>query len=343
MRPLLVLLLIAAYAAAEAPAPGQVEKVKEVVGPEAWALLPEWRQKMILQRYRRFLKAPPEAREEIRRGGLREHLIKPSHRFDLQELPDPLREELRRLPPEARPLAGKLVLMRLRHLRLDRNLALLPFEQRRPMFRRLFPEPFDPAQARKGHREFQRLLAKAMASRARKQLKKEEKKLGRHLSREERNRLVRALTRGEEERTVKAISKELARLRSVKPKKMRNALERSGFHLLERIQLYATPRQRELIRYASQPEKCPLLDFSWMGPRPEPGPRPEDPARRRHWDAARADLQRWKKDFQTLAWIELFTEAGFPPRIVLHLSASSSPEELFRAIQALYAGKRPPR
>jgi hypothetical protein len=323
MRRSLALLLLIGAAVAGGPGrlPGEEQRalIEAVGGAQVWGALPGWRQRMIAHRWRHYRAAPPEHRAEIERQGLRGYLIKPADEFGLHRLPQVLRKDLEGVPPEVRDLAGKLVLVRLRQLRLDRHLALVPFQDRRPLFRRLFPEPFDLTLARKARVQLDRQVVASLGRRARERVRELEQTAGRELSREERRKLVRALAAGLEQRVIERVRKELLRFRSRQPGKVRKILEREGFFLLDRIQLFATPRQRELIRYALSPEECPLLDPDLMGPRPE----------------EQNERKRWERDFRTLARVDLLSEAGFPPEMVLHLASSSSPEDFYRAVKHL--------
>jgi len=319
-------LCLAAAVAAQEPEPRgdeSIARVTEILGQERWAQLPRWRQEMIVERWRRFTELSDERQKEIRDGGLAEFLVKPEHDFGPGRLPPRLREFVARLPAEVRGPAGKLVVMRLRQHRLDRNLALLPREQRRGFFRRLFPEPFEAEQARIASGDLDAEIAKVMAARVRRRLREEEEKRGAPYEGEARisraSEMIREVTREEEESVNERILSELARLGSRDGRGAREFLEREGFYAFERIELVATPRQRELVRYALRPEDCPFLDFPCMGERPS------EPRQSR----------RWEEDFRVLARLDLLTEAGFPHEVVLHLAASGSPEDLFRAVKAL--------
>ncbi len=328
MRPLPVILLLWLAAAAPAQEPGAradgaLAPPAEILGQERWAELPPWRQEMIAERWRRFAELSPERQREIREGGLAEYLVKPEHDFGTGRLPPRLRDFVARQPAEVRSLAGKLVVMRLRQHRLDRNLALLPREQRRDHFRRLFPEPFESEQARSASGELDAEIAKVMAARVRTRLREEERKRGAPYEGEARitraSEMIREVTREEEESINERILTELSRLGKRDGRAAREFLEREGFYAFERIELVATPRQRELVRYAMRPEDCPFLDFPCLGERPQ------EPRQRR----------RWEEDFRVLARLDLLTEAGFPTEVVLHLAASGSQEDLFRAVKAL--------
>jgi hypothetical protein len=323
MRRILVLLLLAGSVAAGGPGRLTPEErqalITAVGGNRVWGELPGWRQRMITHRWLRYRTAAPEQRAEIERHGLRAYLIKPADEFGLQRLPPDLREDLERVPRGVRDLAGKLVLVRLRQLRLDRHLALVPFEARRGLFRRLFPEPFDPSQAHRARGQLDRKVVASLVRRAGERIRDVERTQGRELSEEERRDVVRALAAELEQQVVDRVRKELLRFRSRHPGKVRQMLEREGFFLLDRIRLFATPRQRELIRYALSPEDCPLVDPEFLGPRPED----------------RAERKRWERDFRILARVDLLSEAGFPPEMVLHLASSSSPEDFHRAVKRL--------
>jgi hypothetical protein len=318
-RALLVICLAAPVArAGEAALTGeQRAAVVGLFGEEAWGGMPPWRQRMILDRYALFLRQGDRKREAIERVGLREFLLVQSR--DEEKLPRRLAEGARSLPPELRPLAEKFAAVRLRQLRLDRSLARLPMEERRAMFLKLFPEPFDQEAAHAAFEQLRRLEAKSFAHALRGEV-------GRDDTKDERRALVRDAVRAEEERILDRVRAELARLEGVHPERARAFLDRSLASDLENLR-FVTPRQRELIRYAIRPEECPLIDPDFLGPRPE------DPEERRLWES----------DFRLLARLDLLSEAGFGREMVLHLAGAGSPEDFLRAIQALRRPPSPPR
>ena len=338
LRYLLVVLTVAPFVwgaegGAELSAVQETELIGAVGGTELWDGLPEWRRRTLRQRYLKFVAKSPDEQRQIRSRGLREYLIRPGKKHGLRRLPEPLRAEIRRLPEPVRAEAAKLVTMRLHQLRLDRHLSLIPFAERRPMFRRLFPEPFDPTQARIARKELERGVARSLAQRVRDRMAAEERERGAPLDQAQRRGRMRALvkefTHAEEERVLARVHRELEKLASVDPKRARQLLEREGIPALERMQLYLTPRQGELIRYALRPQDCPLLPPDFLGSRPK------DPLERRLWD----------RDFRALARLDLLCEAGLPTEMVLHLAGSGTPEDFFRAVRALRGGpeKRPPQ
>jgi hypothetical protein len=95
---------------------------------------------------------------------------------------------------------------------------------------------------------------------------------------------------------------------------------------LEKLEAFATPRERELIRYILRPRECPFLDLTFLGPPPS------DPA----------DRHLYEEDLQRLARLDLLAETGLPTEIVLHLADTHSPEDFLRAWGELRGG-RPPR
>ncbi|MHC4670021.1 MAG: hypothetical protein ACYTFD_16655, partial [Planctomycetota bacterium] len=315
----LALLLLVAVAAAEGevrPTPEQKAQMVRIVGKKQWGQLPPWRQRMVLERYRRFLRAPERQQAAIRHAGLREFLLQIRGKDKSRHLPPTLGEELGRLAPDARPLAAKLAFMRLRQLRLDRALHHVPLERRWEVFGRLFPEPFDQKMAKRAHAELRNYIKQGVAAKVRKILQAEDLPPAERMKRA--SALVRQATEEEERKVVAKIRKELFRFHGADPKRVRRLLERHGFHLLEQIR-FATPRQRELIRYAFRPDDCPLLDLGFLGPRPG------DPAERRLWE----------RDFRVFARLELLTAAGFPREMVLYLAGTGSPEDFFRAVKML--------
>ncbi len=138
--------------------------------------------------------------------------------------------------------------------------------------------------------------------------------------------MVHAMSSREEQKTLNHVRKEIRRFRSAGGKEIRKVLEKEGYHLLERHPLMRSPRQRELIRYAFRPERCPLVDLRFMGARPS------ETAERRVWD----------RDFRVLARVELLS-GDFPPEMVLHVAAASSPADFFRAVKAYSPSSRPKR
>ncbi|MHC4135634.1 MAG: hypothetical protein ACYTDU_02185 [Planctomycetota bacterium] len=316
MRCTLVLLLLAVTAAAgETPlTPEQKAEVIRIVGEGAWRSLPPWHQQRILKQYVVFLRLPETKQAEIRRDGLRKFLLPQIRRDDKQHrLPQPLRAEVDRLASDVQPLAAKLAYMRLRQLRLDRSLRRLAFEQRWPLFRQLFPEPFDPRVAKRAHHDLRKRVARSIAAEVRARMHAEGLDPEQH-----KKRLVRKAIAEEERQVVERIRKEIFRFQRADPKRVRQLLERHGFWLLERSS-FATPRQSELIRYAFRPHDCPLLDLGWLGPRPE------DPAEDRLWE----------RDYRVFARLELLSEAGFPREMVLYLAGTGSPEDFLRAVKQL--------
>jgi hypothetical protein len=320
MRTLLGLVLLAGLAAA-LDAPPELTRI--FGGPEGWGRIPELRQQEILEAWKRYRQAPEEKRLEIERRGLREYLVRPGKRF---QLPPQLAGELKQLPESVRPIVAKLAVMRLRTLQLDRNLAMIPFERRRPLFDRMFPRHFDREQAHEANAELGRLVSRAMAHRLLERLRAKETAIGRPLTKGEKTQLVREAAAREEQKVLGRIRKEIQRFSRADARTIRAMLEREGYHLLERHKLMRSPRQRELIRYAFRPERCPLIDLSFMGERPS------DPVQRRVWDG----------DFRVLARIELLS-GDFPPEMVLHLAAASSPADFFRAARAFEPVETPRR
>jgi hypothetical protein len=319
MRSVGVLLLLAAAAAAGDPplTPEQKAEVVRVVGEQAWGQLPPWLQAKILKQYAAFLRLPEARRAEIRRGDLRRYLLPQIRRGDeRQGLPRALRAEVDRLAPDAQALAAKLAYMRLRQLRLDRSLRRLPFEQRWPLFQRLFPEPFDPREAKQAYHDLRRNVAKSIAAEVRAHLRTEGLDPAQN-----KKRLVRKAIAEEERQVLEHVRREIFRFQRADPKRVRQLLERQGLWLLERSS-FATPRQSELIRYAFRPHDCPLLDLGWLGPRPE----------------TPAEERLWERDYHVFARLELLTKAGFPREMVLYLAGTGSPEDFLRAVKRLRQG-----
>ncbi|MCZ6787834.1 MAG: hypothetical protein O7E54_11800 [Planctomycetota bacterium] len=313
MRTLVLLLLSATIALAQ----GAPQELQELFGGgEGWGRLSDWHQHEILRVWRHFQRLPEKRQSEIKRRGLREFLVQPGKRF---RLPDPLREEIEQIPEQVRGVARKLAVMRLRTMRLDRALRMVPIDQRRPLFDRLFPRRFERAKAHEAWKDLEQQVSRAMARRALKRIKDKEARLGRSLTTEERAKVVHMLSSAEESKVLARVRKEIRRFRSIRPDQVRRVLAKDGYHLLERHPLMRSPRQRELIRYAFRPSRCPLVDLRFMGPRPT------DAAARRLWD----------RDFRVLARIDLLS-GDFPPEMVLHVAAAGSPADFFRAIKAYH-------
>jgi len=314
-----VLLLLAAGAAAGERGrldDQQRAALVKIVGEAAWNGMPPWRQRLVVDRYGRYLEAPPEKREAVEREGLRAWLLQTPEE---PAVPPPLARAIGRLPPPMRPLAGQFATVRLRQLRLDRGLSHLPFEERRAMFLRLFPEPFVQETAREAYEELRRREAKYFAHRINAELAKDDVPF------EERREVARRAIAEEEGRLVERVRGEIDRLADANPEHARRFVER--FLAAEQDNLrFVTPRQRELVRYAIRPEECPLIDPGFLGPPPD------DPAERRVFE----------NDFRVLARLDLLAEAGFPRELVLHLAGALSHEDFLRAVQSLSRPPGPP-
>lgn len=324
MRAVLLVLLLAAGVALAGP---EAELVQAMGGAAVWGELPRWRQEMIRNRYRQFLHLSEAKRESVRRRGLREYLVRPRRPFGGDKLPAALRRDLERVPPEMRAMVLRTATMRIRQLLLDWSLLRLRMKERWELFRRLYPEPFDPAKAHAASEELRRRLVKSVAARIRAELDKETRARGTPFSRQERRTRTRELlaqaAAAQERRLVERLRRELPSLTSRGPGS--RAGRRAILHL-ERMR-FLTPRQRELLRYALAPQDCPLLDLGCLGPKPG------DPAARRLWES----------DYRLLARLELLSEAGFNREMLLHLASAGSPEDLLRAVQALRSGRRQAR
>jgi len=315
-RAVLVLVLLASAAAAEKArlTEEQRAEVVRLVGEDVWRGMPPWRQRMVLDRYALYLRQADRKRGTIERVGLKAFLLQ---RRDEEKLPRPLAEETRKLPEPLRSRAEKFAAVRLRQLRLDRSLARLPFDERRPMFLRLFPEPFEQEPAHAAFEELRRREARSFAHALREEIGR------RDGTEDERRALVREAVRAEEERILDRVRGELVRLEGAHPERAKAFLD--GFLASDNLR-FVTPRQRELIRYAVRPEECPLIDPDLVGPPPE------DPRERRLFES----------DFRALARLDLLSEAGFGCEMVLHLAAASSAEDFLRAAEAFRRPLDPP-
>lgn len=275
----------------------------------------------MIRRYEKFRSLPKERRESIRAKGLKGFLLEPDDRPDARELPAPLREEIDRMPPEARARAARLLVMRWRQMTLDSALSRIPERaERRQFFRRLFPEPFDAEAARRANRELRerckRIVVEDLVT---PRLRELERERGREMTREERvaaaARLLDEEARAEERRIAERLREEVLRRRE----RGGGAEDRHRLLVFEKIEAFATPRERELIRYALRPEECPFLDLGSLGPPPR------DPAERRLFEADRSHLAR----------LDLLSETSLPTELVLHLADARSAEDLLRAFAGL--------
>jgi len=334
LPPLLLLLLAAPLRAGDgAPAtPEESAAVARLLGEEAWGRLPHWRQQMAVERYRRWRSLPPAERDAWRDGALRGLLLRAPRDEAADLLPEELRAALDALPEEVRALARRLALMRWRQIQLDLALARLPDPaERRAVFLRLFPEPFDAAAARAAHEAFRARLKEVVAWQVLAAVQEEERAAGRALTEEERRaaaaRCVERNAREEERAALEQVRAQVLRVRGREPRRIRAHLERELFHLIEAPDLFLSPRERELVRYALRPEDCPILD---PGVAALLGPAPEAPEARRAWE----------HDFRALARLDLLASMRLPRDLLLHVAACDAPEDLFRALRAL-RGARP--
>lgn len=321
MRAGLILLLLAALAAAQGrpvPSKEQVEEVRKIVGDEDWGRMPEWRRRSIVHRYLRYLGAPAEVRSRLAKKGLKQFLTKPRRSMGKRELPPELAKELDALDPGIRRLAGKLAVVRLRQLRFDRNLSMLPRAERRRWFDRLFPEPFDMDSARKSRLKFERVVARSVAERLKPKLS-QLRDLPDEERRQKQREFVRAHNKTQEDKVLRDVARQVRKLHGVKPEHAQRRLSGEAWLVLDRRGVFATPRQRELIRWSLRPSRCPLLDLGWMGKRPD------ERGARRQWD----------RDVHILGRLELLSDAGLPAETVLHLAAAGSDEEFMRTLEGL--------
>ena len=303
-------LLVAAWPAAAEP-DVDTEVVAGIIG-ETWAQLLPWRQEMVLRKYRHF-KAQPEHKQR-RIKDLRRWLLEPGRTPRRDKLPKELRVMADQLPSGERAKARKFAMMRWRQLELDHALRQLPeLAERRAYFHRLFPEPFDHREARSASRELRKKLIKRYALQFKEQSEERKRKVG---------ELLKERIRKDRERFLRQIEREMKGMLRHGPRGNRRMGR--GFVDLERIQMNATPRERELLRYALRPHECPLLDMRFMG-RP-----PKDRHARRLWEM----------DYRILARLELLSEMNLPREMLLHLAQTGSPEDLLRAFGAVRGGHR---
>ena len=303
-------LLVAARPAAAEP-DVDTEAVARIIGGKAWAQLLPWRQKMVLCKYGRFKEQPEHKQRQIK--DLRRWLLEPSRKPRRDKLPKELRMMIDQLPSDMRLKARKFVMMRWRQLELDHALRQLPeLAERRSYFDRLFPEPYDHREARAASRELRKNLIKRYALQFKEQSEERKQKVG---------ELLKERILMDRERFLRQIEREMrGRLRHGSSGKRMGR----GFIDMERIRMNATPRERELLRYALRPRECPLLDMRFMGRPPR-----DRPARRL-----------WEMDYRILARLELFSEMNLPREMLLHLAQTGSPEDLLRAFRAVRGGHR---
>jgi len=313
VRRALALILLATVATAEGPrlTNAQRRELVEAVDEQTWRALPEWHQRVVAHRFERYLGAPSRIREKIRRKGLRKWLLAKLPP-DPGRLPESLRATIEELPADVRPMATRLVFQRLRQLELDASLRRVPQTERWDVFNARFPEPYDYEKAKAAHARLKSFVVKDVAAEVGRKL------AGRDVGEDEVRRIVQSKIEKEQGRVVDRVRRELFRFRGRDPRGWRRHFEARGFWLVERIR-FATPRQRELIRYALRPQECPLLDLGFLGPRPE-----DREARRL-----------WERDYRVFGRTELLLEARLPREIVLHLAGTGSPADFFRALQRL--------
>ncbi|MFQ5845794.1 MAG: hypothetical protein ACE5JG_12495, partial [Planctomycetota bacterium] len=296
-------------------APATAEEARELAAlltPEVWKDLPEWRQREMLARLRRYRSLPAEKRDRMR-PRLKELLLRPGRMPDVGRLPPALLRSIRQLPRPRRKHAVKYAVVRWRQLQLDRALRRFPdVGRRREWFDRLFPEPFDPKRAREAHdrlRKEQSLLVAAEIRPELEQLDRREPGLQPAQREKRRKELARRLlaerTRVEAERAARRIEPEIRRWFAGR--------EGRRPPILGRSLLKASPRERELIRYALRPRDCP-----WLDPKRLVGPPPRD----------REDRRRWQRDFEILARLDLLSRCRFRVDQALHLAASADEVQL---------------
>lgn len=167
--------------------------------------------------------------------------------------------------------------------------------------------------------ELERRVARAVAARVRERVRGGGDAVPREEFRRRARAAVEEIIRREEQALVEQVGREVRELGDGSPRRVREELHRRGFPALERMRLVLTPRQGELVRWAFDPRRCPLIDPEFLGPAPE------DPAERRAFE----------EDWRILARLDLLSEAGLPVELVLHLAGSVSPEDFLRGVEAL--------
>ncbi|MEE8104556.1 MAG: hypothetical protein V3T86_03375 [Planctomycetota bacterium] len=306
---------------ADKPSENEVAAVVAELGEENWNELLQYRQRMVLHRIRKFRLLSDEKQATIRagEGGLAKWLLAPKRHSGGHQLPHELKRLVGELPEEARADATKLVRFRKRQIELDEALRTLPAEERRTHFDGLFPEPFDRDMARAAKLKLRKRLAERLVELALPRMDAEAAAAG-GWTEGQRKARMRAIYRERAEAATRRLSHELGTGGS--PERRVEHIRRS-LALVEGTRVFASPRERELIRYAMRPEDCPFLDLSFLGPKP---------------DGDRA-ARRWKADFRLLGRLEILGHMNLPPAMLLHLAECGSPEDFLRAMQAV-RGKR---
>jgi len=310
---------------ADKPTEKEIAAVVAALGEENWNELVPYRQRMVVHRFGKFTSLPAEKQTAIRagEGGLAKWLLAPKRRSHGHALPRELQRLVAELPKEVRADATKLARFRRRQIELDGALRALPQGERRAYFDQLFPEPFDRDVARAAKLKLRKRLAQRLVELARPKMDAEEKAAG-GWTKDERKARMRAIYRERAEAATRRLSLDLGSDRS---QKRRAEHIRRSLALIEGTRVFASPRERELIRYAMRPEDCPFLDLSFMGPKP---------------DDERA-ARRFEVDFRLLGRLEILGHMNLPPAMLLHIAESGSPEDFLHAMQAVRGKRAEPR
>ncbi|MCZ6574390.1 MAG: hypothetical protein O7C98_14630 [Planctomycetota bacterium] len=306
--------------------PEEVQAIQEAIGAKAWEAMSDSQKRVTVMRYRQWQRLPAEKRE----GKSPKRFLL---RRDRPHLPRPLVERLEGMDRRQRMVAERFLMMRWRHMEIDDALRRIPFDARWQWFDRLFPEPFDPRAAREANHNLRKFMARQVAMGLRPHvdaaIAEVEQKRGAVLEGADRKKLQDRIARelmkkekhAEETRRVRRLVEELDRWFGADAPRRGSLLP----HVLARNKLRASPRERELIRYALMPGDCPLLD-----PERIAGPLPEDPEA----------LPQWQRDFEVLARLELLSQCRMASEGALGLASSTDAAELLAGLRGAAHGRR---
>ena len=301
--------------------PEEVQAIQEALGAKHWEAMPDSQRRVTVMRYRQWQRLPAEKRKG---RSLKRFLL----RRDRPRLPRPLVERLQKMDRRQRAVAERFLMMRWRHMEIDDALRRIPFDARWQWFDQLFPEPFDPRAAREANHNLRKFMARQVAIGLRPHvdaaIAEVEQKRGAVLEGADRkklqNRIARELMKKEkheaETRRVTRLVEELDRWFGADAPRRGSLLP----HVLARNKLRASPRERELIRYALMPGDCPLLD-----PERIAGPLPEDPEA----------LPLWQRDFEVLARLELLSQCRMASEDAVGLASSTDAAELLAGLRGV--------
>ena len=134
----------------------EVQAIQGALGAKAWEAMPDSRKRVTVMRYRQWQRLPAEKREG---KSLKRFLL----RRDRPRLPRPLVERLEGMDRRQRMVAERFLGMRWRHMEIDDALRRIPFEARWQWFDRIFPEPFEPGEAKRANYDLRKFMARQVA------------------------------------------------------------------------------------------------------------------------------------------------------------------------------------